>query len=106
MKKSYFAMAVLAASLSSVAVAQDSSIGPQDGSREFALSGAGTSDNPWLVEFISDLAAQDFLLLTSSDASMQIGENPGTAYNPLFIYGGVGLGKTHISRSMFQVRRE
>ena len=62
-----------------------------------ADSGNSTSINP---EFTFDNFVTGKANQLARAAGMQVSGNPGAAYNPLLVYGGVGLGKTHLIQAI------
>ncbi len=80
---------------------------PRQGSGNGGARFRRRDDNPEVchvsnlkAEFTFDTFVEGKSNQIAKAASVQIGENPGSAYNPLFLYGGVGLGKTHLMHAV------
>jgi chromosomal replication initiator protein len=79
-------------------VAGETTVIPRRSAAEVAVPGHYNSNlNP---DFTFDTFVGGKSNQLARAASVQVGENPGGAYNPLFIYGGVGLGKTHLMHAV------
>lgn len=66
------------------------------GSAPRRVSQSGSRLNP---EFTFESHVEGKSNQLARAAARQVGENPGQSYNPFFIYGGVGLGKTHLMQA-------
>jgi chromosomal replication initiator protein len=63
---------------------------------------SGARVNP---EFTFDSFVEGKSNQLAKAAARQVADNPGRAYNPLFVYGGVGLGKTHLMHAVANAMR-
>ena len=67
-------------------------------SKEDVFKKAGLNSNYTLENFAVSSTNQ-----VAFAASQAVAQNPGVSYNPLFLYGGVGVGKTHLAQSIAHI---
>ncbi|MFL6247473.1 MAG: chromosomal replication initiator protein DnaA [Thermoanaerobaculia bacterium] len=95
-------------------------VSPERVQINFVIDAAGTpepapmsvtvKDEPPAATFIRRYTFDSFVVGSSNQlayaASKSIAENPSGSFNPLFIYGGAGLGKTHLIQAIGQQIRQ
>ena len=70
------------------------------GSRQVEVEGSIKHQNSLIENYTFANFVEDKSNQLARAAAMQVADNPGGAYNPLFLYGGVGLGKTHLMHAV------
>jgi chromosomal replication initiator protein len=86
-----------------VAVLRDDGFAAAAAKRKLAPVVLGSRIN---AEFTFDSFVEGKSNQLAKAAAIQVAGNPGRAYNPLFIYGGVGLGKTHLMHAVANKLKE
>ncbi len=68
--------------------------------RQVAVEGAIKHESSLNTNFTFETFVEGKSNQLARAAATQVADNPGSAYNPLFLYGGVGLGKTHLMHAV------
>ncbi len=97
--------AMPAASAPAIKPAETASVKPASGRNPSVIAAkaekpAGIDDTRLNVMFTFDTFVPGKANDLARAAALQVADNPGAGYNPLFVYGGVGLGKTHLVQAI------